>query len=131
VMIATNKMWWLLAILTGVMVGYAAMKGAGKGGPVVQAIAAAVTIVSVLAGLLGFIGYQAHQNVTAKGQVIDWSLFLALSPRILIDAGQDSIFSLAGGLFGAVYAVRRIRHPDFSPLRSQEKPAAGGNLFPG
>jgi hypothetical protein len=131
VMIATNQMLWILAILTGVMVGYAAMKGAGKGGPIVQGIAAAVTVVSVLAGLLGFIGYQAHQHAVAKGNIIDWSVFLSLSPRILVDAGQDSIFSLAGGLFGAVYAIRRIRNPDFAKLRAEEKRTAGGGLLPG
>jgi hypothetical protein len=131
VMIATNRMLWLLAILTGVMVGYAAAKGAGKGGAVVQAMAAVVTVISVLAGLLGFIGYTAQQHVAAKGQTIDWAVFLSMSPRILVSAGQDSIFSLAGGIFGAVYAIKRTRHPEFVPLRSPEKPSAGGNLLPG
>ncbi|TMB27938.1 MAG: hypothetical protein E6J62_18600 [Deltaproteobacteria bacterium] len=131
VMIATNRMLWMLAILTGVMVGYAAVKGAGKGGAVVQGMAAVVTVISVLAGLLAFIGYAAEQHLAAQGKAIDWALFLARSPQILISAREDSLFSLAGGIFGAVYAIKRARHPEFVPLRSPEKSSAGGNLLPG
>ena len=131
VMIATNRMLWILAILTGVMVGYAAVKGAGKGGALVQGVAAVVTVISVLAGLLGFIGYTAERNLAADGQTIDWALFLARSPRILIAAGEDSLFSLAGGIFGAIYAIKRARDPEFVPLRSPGKPSAGGSLLPG
>jgi hypothetical protein len=131
VIIATSTMFWPLATLTGVMVGYAAVKGAGKGGALVQGMAAVVTLVSVLAGLLAFIGYTAQQHLAAKGQTIDWAMFLARSPRILIAAGHDSIFSLAGGVFGAMYAIARARNPEFVAVRPPEKPSAGGNLSPG
>jgi hypothetical protein len=125
VMVATHRMLWMLAVLTGVMVGYAAAKGAGKGGPVVQAMAAVVTVVSVLAGLLGFIAYQVHEQVAADGATVDWALFLAKSPQVLISAGSDSVFSLAGGLFGAIYAIQKARPPQFQAVQASKDPAQG------
>ena len=123
VMVATHRMLWALAIITGAMVGYAAVKGAGKGGSVVQAMAAVVTVVSVLAGLLGFIAYQIHQQVLADGATVDWGLFLAKSPQLLVSAGRDSLFSLGGGLFGAWTAIKRASPPKFQAVHSAPKPS--------
>lgn len=114
VMIATNSMYWVLAILTGVAVGWAAVKGSGKAGVVVQAMAGLVTVVSVLAGLLVFIGYLINKQVEANGSTVDWMAFVKHAPRLLWASGRDTIFSLAGGLLGALYAIRKAKPPSFT-----------------
>ena len=116
VMIATNSMYWVLAILTGIAVGWAAVKGSGKAGTVVQAMAGLVTVASVLVGLLVFIGYIANKQATAKGNTIDWILFARQSPRLLWLSGRDTVFSLAGGLLGAFYAIRKAKLPSFTAV---------------
>ena len=122
-MIATDKMYWVLAILTGVMVGWAAVKGSGKAGVVVQAMAGMVTIASVLAGLVVFIGWIVNRQVEAAGSTVDWTVFLKHTPQLLWDAGQDTLFSLAGGLLGAFYAIRKATPPSFALV--EKAPEAG------
>ncbi|HEY6909160.1 MAG TPA: hypothetical protein VI356_07310 [Myxococcales bacterium] len=122
-MIATNKMYWVLAILTGVMVGWAAVKGAGKAGVVVQAMAGMVTLASVLAGLVVFIGWIVNQRVEAAGNHVDWTLFVRRTPQLLWDSGTDTLFSLAGGLLGAFYAIRKAAPPSFAVV--EKAPEAG------
>ena len=126
VMVATNSMYWVLAILTGVAVGWAAVKGSGKAGVVVQAMAGVVTVVSVLAGLLVFIGYLIHKQVQAGGDTVNWVAFLKHSPRLLWESGQDTVFSLAGGLIGALYAIRKAKPPDFTVVEKAPQPGIQG-----
>lgn len=114
VMIATNSMYWVLAILTGVAVGWAAVKGSGKAGVVVQAMAGLVTVVSVLAGLLVFIGWVVNKQVRAEGNTVNWMAFVQQAPRLLWASGRDTVFSLAGGLLGALYAIRKAKPPSFT-----------------
>ena len=116
VMIATNSMYWVLAVLTGIAVGWAAVKGSGKAGTVVQAMAGLITVASVLAGLLVFIGYVANRRAAADGNSIDWILFVRQSPRLLWVSGRDTVFSLAGGLLGALYAIRKAKPPSFTAV---------------
>lgn len=125
VMVATHTMVWALAIVTGLMVGLAAVKGAGKGGRPVQAIAAVVTVVSVLAGLLAFMAWQINSQVTAQGGTVNWARFVAMSPRLLVAAGGDTIFSLGGGLFGAWTAIKKASPPEFAPVHSAAKASLG------
>lgn len=122
-MVATDKMYWVLAILTGVMVGWSAVKGSGKAGVVVQGMAAVVTVVSVLAGLLVFIGTLVNKQVQAAGNTVDWLAFVRQSPRMLWDSGADTIFSLGGGLIGAFYAIRKATPPSFTVV--EKAPEAG------
>jgi len=125
VMVATHTMVWALAIVTGLMVGFAAVKGAGKGGRPVQAIAAVVTVVSVLAGLLAFMAWQINNQATAQGGTVNWARFVAMSPQLLIAAGGDTIFSLGGGLLGAWTAIKRASPPEFAPVHSAAKASVG------
>ncbi len=122
-MIATNSMFWVLAILTGIAVGWAAVKGSGKAGIVVQAMAGLITVASVLAGLLLFIGYVISKRFEAEGNTVDWNSFIRQSPRLLWAGGQDTVFSLAGGLIGALYAIRKAKPPSFTVV--EKAPQAG------
>lgn len=112
-MIATNKMYWVLAILTGVMVGWAAVKGSGKAGIVVQAMAGLVTVASVLAGLLVFIAWLVNTRFEAAGNTVDWMAFVKQTPHLLWASGEDAVFSLLAGLVGAFYAIRKATPPSF------------------
>jgi hypothetical protein len=49
---------------------------------------------------------------------------------VLISAGSDSVFSLAGGLFGAMYAIQKARPPQFQAVQAT-KSSASGKLTPG
>jgi hypothetical protein len=114
VMIATDKMLWLIAILTGSGVGFAAVKGAGKATAAIQAMAAGITVLSVLAGLLVFMGYLLDQQAKAQGGGVDWLAFLQAAPRLLIAGGKATLFSLGGGVIGAWSAARWVSPPDFT-----------------
>jgi len=127
VMIATNYMYWALAIVTGAMVGFAATVGAGKGGLAVQAIAMAVTIGSVLAGLLGFLAYQLDAQAGAAGATVDWRRFIAESPDLLLATPLSTLFSLCGGLIGAWTAIRLARHPKFADANPAQGASANGS----
>ncbi|MFL5442381.1 MAG: hypothetical protein ACJ79W_24785 [Myxococcales bacterium] len=131
VMTATGRMFWVLTIVSGMMVGVAAAIGAGKGGPAVQAMAAIVTVVSVLAGELGYFAYQLNQIVTARGGSVDWVLFMASSPMLLVGAWMNTLFSLLSGLAAAWVAIRYTRPPQFNPVQTASKPPGPGNLSPG
>jgi hypothetical protein len=113
-MIATNKMYWVLAILTGVMVGWAAVKGSGKAGVVVQAMAGLVTVASVLAGLVVFIAWIVNSKFQAAGNTVDWMAFIRQTPHLLWVSGEDAVFSLVAGLVGAFYAIRKATPPSFT-----------------
>ena len=114
VMIGTNRMFWWVAILTGSCVGWAAVKGAGKATAAIQAMAAVITVVSVLAGLLVFIGYLINKDAEAQGGAVNWLAFLKAAPRLLMASWSNTLFSLVGGLVGAWYAGRWARRPDFT-----------------
>ncbi|MFL5414908.1 MAG: hypothetical protein ACJ78Y_02855 [Myxococcales bacterium] len=131
VMTATGRMFWVLTIVSGMMVGVAAAIGAGKGGPAVQAMAAIVTVVSVLAGELGYFAYQLNQIVTARGGSVDWVLFMASSPMLLVGAWMNTLFSLLSGLAAAWVAIRYTRPPQFNPVQTASKPPGPGNLSAG
>ena len=131
VMTWTGRMFWVLTIVSGVMVGVGAAIGAGKGGPAVQAMAAIVTVVSVLAGELGYFAYQLNQIVTARGGSVDWVLFMARSPMLLVGAWMNTLFSLLSGLAAAWVATRFTRPPQFNAVQTASKPPGPGNLSPG
>jgi hypothetical protein len=131
VMAGTGRMFWVLTIVSGMMVGVGAAIGAGKGGPAVQAMAAIVTVVSVLAGELGYFAYQLNQIVTARGGSVDWVLFVAGSPMLLVGAWMNTLFSLFSGLAAAWVAIRYSRPPEFNAVQTASKPPGPGNLSPG
>jgi hypothetical protein len=60
IMIATNRMFWILAIGIGILIGKGAGKAAGRLGLEIQAISGLFTIASVLLGLVFFAGYGIH-----------------------------------------------------------------------
>lgn len=101
--IATNSMFWLLAIVVGAVVGLAA----AKGGPLVQVFAAVVTVGSVVLGNILIYAHQVQQAVRAEGGEVDWGAFIRFIPEMLMEGGSDTAFAVGGGLIGAISAVAR------------------------
>lgn len=112
--IFTNRMYWMVAVVIGVMVGAGTVKAAGKGGPVVQGIGMGFTLLSVLAGLLVFVGHNVRAEALKEGGTVDWVLFLRQAPAILVALGGDTLFSLGGGILGAFQAMRLGARPDMT-----------------
>jgi len=109
--IATNSMFWVLAIGIGVLIGVGVTKAAGKGGFLVQGLCIAFTVLSVLLGQLFWIGYEIQNSAAQEDAVVDWGVVLLAIPDLLVATGSDTLFALGGGLVGAYYAVRAGAKP--------------------
>lgn len=112
IIILTGRMLWIVAIGIGIGIGFCTGKAAGRVGLPIQALSALATVVSVLLGLVFTAGYYTHQHALKVGVTIDWSVFAASVPQILVEIGGDTVFSLAGGLIGAYFSTRFTRKPD-------------------
>jgi len=109
--ITTNRMFWLVAIGAGALIGWGTAKAAGRGGRAVQAAGVLFTLVSVLLGQVFFIAWQLQQYARQRGLRVDWNWFATHVPQLLWSTGADTLFALGGGLFGALYAARRAARP--------------------
>ncbi|HEY1270223.1 MAG TPA: hypothetical protein VGH16_23400 [Candidatus Binatia bacterium] len=120
--IATNRMFWAVAIGSGLVIGWGTTRAAGKGGLPVQVTGALFTVLGVLLGEVFFIAWLINAYAQSNGVEIDWNEFAARVPGLLWDSGADTLFSLGGGLFGAWYAVVKAGKPKLDV--SVEKKAA-------
>jgi hypothetical protein len=109
--IVTNQMFWVIAIGSGLLIGWGATRAAGKGGRPVQLVAALFTVLSVLLGQVLFIAWQVNQYLQSHGMDTDWSKFVANVPGLLWETGEDTLFALGGGLLGAYFAIGRASKP--------------------
>lgn len=109
--IATTRMFWLVAIAGGALIGWGTTKAAGRGGLVPQVVGALFTVISVLLGEILFAAYHVQQFAKSRGQVVHWDIFISRIPAILWDLGGDTLFALGGGLVGALYAVAKAGKP--------------------
>jgi hypothetical protein len=109
--IATNRMFWAIAIGSGLVIGWGATRAAGRGGLPVQVVGALSTVLSVLLGQVFFIAWHVNQHAQSRGWRVDWNAFAALVPGLLWETGEDTLFALGGGVLGAYYAIRRAGQP--------------------
>jgi len=109
--IATNRMFWMVAIGIGLLIGFGVTKAAGRRGTIVQTLCIVFTLVSVLLGQLIYIGYYVHQQAGKESAVVDWGKFVLAAPNLLINTGTDTLFAIGGGLVGALYAARKAGKP--------------------
>ena len=109
--IATNRVFWLVAVGIGLAIGWTTTRAAGKGGRVVQILGAGATVVSVLMGELFLVAYHVQQQARRGGQQVDWAAFAADIPNIFWLLGTQTLFALGGGLIGAWYAARLAARP--------------------
>jgi hypothetical protein len=102
---------WMIAIAAGWGIGFATLKGAGKGSPLLKVLIFVLTIGSVLLGEIFSFAFTLNQ----MGQGFD--LLLAANLYIeTIDEGIGSLlFALVGGLVGAFGAAQMADTPDYAP----------------
>lgn len=109
--IATNRMFWIVGIGAGLLIGWGTTKAAGRGGLAPQAVGGIFTVISVLLGQILFVAYHSQQYARARGGSVNWDMFVSRLPTILWDLGGDTLFALGGGLIGAYYAARFAAKP--------------------
>jgi hypothetical protein len=113
IIIGTHRIYWIIAVMIGVGIGWSTIKYAGKGGLTVQTIAFSATVISVLLGMIFYIGYSVKQDANANGQLVDWIQFAYKLPHLLMQIKGDVFFSLGGGIVGAVVAATKAAKPKF------------------
>jgi hypothetical protein len=111
VTIATHRMFWLVAVGGGLLVGWGTTRAAGRGGRSVQAVGVVFTLLGVLLGEIFVIAYRVKEYVTARHLTISWMDFAEAVPRLLWASGAETLFALGGGLIGAYYAARKAAKP--------------------
>ena len=108
---ATNRVFWAIAIGSGLLIGWGTSKAAGKCGPATQTLVALFTVLSVLLGEVLVLAYHFDSYAKTHGGTVNWAAFAAAVPRLLWRTGGDTAFALGGGLIGAYYAARRAGRP--------------------
>jgi hypothetical protein len=112
--IATQTMYWMIAILIGAGIGWATTKAAGKGARSVQVIVFTATVLSILVGMIFFIGYIVNAEAAKAGEQVNWIGFIVSIPAILMESLWDVAFSLGGGIVGAMTAASKAGRPDLT-----------------
>jgi hypothetical protein len=120
--IATHRMFWVIAVVGGVLVGWGTTRAAGRCGRPVQAVGVVFTLLGVLLGEILRIGYYVREYVMSRNLTINWMDFVEAVPRLLWAGGSDTLFALGGGVIGAYYAARRAAKPTLEV--TVEKPAS-------
>jgi TM2 domain-containing membrane protein YozV len=113
IIIGSHRMYWMIAVLIGATIGWCTIKSAGKGGMPVQTIAFAATFISVLLGMIFYVGYSIQQDANANGKIVDWYLFARQLPYLLMQTKENILFSLGGGIVGAIVAASKAAKPNF------------------
>ena len=112
IIILTGRMLWIVPIGIGIAIGFCARKAAGRVGWPIQVLSGLATGVSVLLGLVFAAGYYTYQHAVKAGFSINWRAFALRIPQTLTEIGEDTVFSLAGGLIGAYFAGKFTRKPN-------------------
>lgn len=108
----TNRMFWLLAIAIGGVIGWGTTKAAGKGGRGVQFLAGAFTLLSVVGAMLALYAVGAMGSSFEEGQ---WNaaLFTQNFLNVIRQTWGDLLFTAAGALIGAWVAAGAAGKPTF------------------
>ena len=114
IIVATNTMFWMIAIAIGAGIGWGTTKAAGRGGRLVQVIVFSATVVSILLGMIFYVGYIMHAEAVKVGQSVNWGVFILNIPAMLIEIISDVLFSLGGGMIGAFVAASKAAKANLS-----------------
>lgn len=112
VLLKTQRMFWLLAIAIGGVIGWGTTKAAGKGGRGVQILSGAFTLLSVLGAMLVLYGMGAMGSSFEEGKFIP-ALFAHHFLNVLRATWGDLLFTAAGALIGAWVAASAAGKPTF------------------
>ena len=111
VAIATDRMFWLLAIGIGVGIAWGTVKAAGRAGMEVQVLVGVSTLLSVLLGEVLFIAHIVQKQAEQSGGQVNWVLFARAVPSLLVGAGAATAFTVMGALFGAWTGMKSSSKP--------------------
>jgi hypothetical protein len=108
----TQRMYWLLAIAIGGVIGWGTTKAAGKGGRGIQFLAGAFTLVSVVGAMVALHAIGAFASAFEGGQ---WNVALFWRGLLsgMAQGWGDLAFTAAGALIGAWVAAGAAGKPTF------------------
>ena len=121
VVVASGKMYSLIAIANGLMVGSAMMLIAKKQSKAINVLAGVLTVVSVLAGNVLSLAYLVNIDLAAQGEALDYVAFFINSPFILMADAGGTAFAGFAGLFGAAIGVSKMQGQALAPEMVVEK----------
>jgi hypothetical protein len=84
IIIATNRMYWIIAIGIGVLIGKGAGKASGRTGIEIQILSGLFTVISVLLGLVFCAAYGLHKHSIIENYTVNWLSFAKDIPAILV-----------------------------------------------
>lgn len=113
VLLMTQRMFLLLAIFIGAMVGWATTKAAGKGGRGVQTLGGGLTMVALLGAMAALFAVGALGSSIQEG-AINSSLYQESFLKIVKESMGDIAFTLLGSLIGALTAAAKAAKPAFN-----------------
>ena len=114
VILTTQRMFLLLAIFIGAMVGWATTKAAGKGGPGVQTLGGGLTMVALVGAMAALFAFGALGASLQESGAINSTLFQASLLKIVKESWGDIAFTLLGALVGAITAASKAARPSFN-----------------
>jgi hypothetical protein len=109
--VGTQRMFWVVAVGGGVLVGWGTTRAAGRGGRAVQVIGVVFTLLGVLLGEVLVLAYHVKEYAATRQFAVEWAEFARTVPHMLWASGGDTVFALGGGLVGAYYAARMAAKP--------------------
>ena len=104
--IVTARMYAMIAIVNGLIVGNAMYYIAKKKSNIVLTGVFLFTILSVLLGNVFCYAFFFQQELAAEGYAFELSVFLQYLPQIMMEGLEDTLFSGFCGLLGAAGAAK-------------------------
>jgi hypothetical protein len=123
--VATQRMFALIGIGIGALVAFAYKVGAGKVDVSGRAIAAVLSVVSVILGDVVFVAWMIARERPDIG--FNLAIGLAASIGMHTENPRDAIFALLCGVGGAWMAVSALQKPQFVPKIEQAGSSDGNS----
>ena len=111
--VLTDRMYWVLGVGVGALVGWGMSRAAGRSGLPIQVLAGLMTVVAMLLGEIAYFAHLQNKAAAAEGATVDWGAFLGHVPSLLGDAIHDTLFTVGAGVVGAIAAVSKSGAKEF------------------
>jgi|GEM_PF-5626852 len=113
VIVSTERMFWLVAMLIGFVIAWITSKAAGKGAISVQILSGGLAFFAVAGGTLMMVALAAL-DASVQNDVLNAALFGKNFMEFISESAGDIAFSTGGGLIGAVVAAQIAGKPKFA-----------------
>src|SRR5262245_51323099 len=91
--ISTHRMFWLVAVGGGLLVGWGTTRAAGRGGRAVQVVGVVFTLLGVLLGEILVLAYHVKEYATSRQLTVSWAEFAQAVPHLLWASGTETLFA--------------------------------------